>query len=344
MASVAYHQYFQYRREGRVKLFEGCLGYTDGAQLRDFVTIDDVTNVLMHFLDNPVPGDLQLRHGPCAALQRRRALRGEQPPGSRRPRRAHAGGSRREGRNRVHRLPEALKGKYQAYTQANLENLRAAGCDDALPHRAGRHARLRSVPPSGPPGGRLMRRAAFLDRDGVINIDHAYVHTIEAFEWVPGVLDAARRLHDAGFALVVVTNQSGIGRGYYDEAAFGKLTDWMKAEFERAGAPLAGVFFCPHHPEKALPNTGRPAAAGSPSRDAPHRRPNARARPHEERHLRGQAGRLHRRCPRGCPERVLLGTDGRAAPEASADATQTFRSLAEAVLLPWFTQFEKATR
>ena len=98
-----------------------------------------------------------------------------------------------------------------------------------------------------------MTRAAFLDRDGVINIDHAYVHDREHFEWIPGVLEAARILYDAGFLLVVVTNQSGIGRGYYSTEDFQKLTDWMKSEFARAGAPIADVRFCPHHPEKALP-------------------------------------------------------------------------------------------
>ena len=97
------------------------------------------------------------------------------------------------------------------------------------------------------------KRAAFLDRDGVINVDHAYVHEIENFDWVPGVLEAARRLHDAGFELVVVTNQSGIGRGYYTEADFEKLTAWMKARFAEAGAPLAGVYFCPHHPDRGYP-------------------------------------------------------------------------------------------
>ena len=83
-----------------------------------------------------------------------------------------------------------------------------------------------------------MKKAAFLDRDGVINIDHAYVHEIEAFEWVPGVLEAAKSLIDAGYLMVVVTNQSGIGRGYYDEATFEKLTAWMKDQFSQAGAPL----------------------------------------------------------------------------------------------------------
>ena len=72
-----------------------------------------------------------------------------------------------------------------------------------------------------------MRKAAFLDRDGVINIDHAYVCRREDFEWVEGVLDAAHKLYEAGYALVVVTNQSGIGRGYYTETDFEALNVYM---------------------------------------------------------------------------------------------------------------------
>lgn len=98
----------------------------------------------------------------------------------------------------------------------------------------------------------MSRPAAFLDRDGVINVDHGYTSRIEDFAWVPGVLDGAARLRERGFALVVVTNQSGIGRGYYTEGAFAALTDWMRAAFEQAGAPLAGVYHCPHHPSDAL--------------------------------------------------------------------------------------------
>ncbi|GAA0751508.1 D-glycero-beta-D-manno-heptose 1,7-bisphosphate 7-phosphatase [Ideonella azotifigens] len=93
-----------------------------------------------------------------------------------------------------------------------------------------------------------MTRAVFLDRDGVVNRDHAYVHRWEDFEFVPGALDAARRLADAGFRLVIVTNQSGIARGYYTEAQYFALTERMCAVFERQGAPLAAVYHCPHHP------------------------------------------------------------------------------------------------
>lgn len=98
-----------------------------------------------------------------------------------------------------------------------------------------------------------MRRAAFLDRDGVINVDHAYVSRFEDFDFIDGVLDAARRLVDAGFVLVIVTNQSGIGRGYYTEADFHKLDQAVRTVFAEHGAPISATYFCPHHPTKALP-------------------------------------------------------------------------------------------
>jgi len=97
------------------------------------------------------------------------------------------------------------------------------------------------------------RRAAFLDRDGVINVNHGYVIRQQDFTFVPGTLEACATLSRSGLALVVVTNQSGIGRGYYDEASFAVLTAWMRACFAAAGAPLAGVYHCPHHPTEALP-------------------------------------------------------------------------------------------
>jgi D-glycero-D-manno-heptose 1,7-bisphosphate phosphatase len=95
----------------------------------------------------------------------------------------------------------------------------------------------------------LRRRAAFLDRDGVINVDHGYVFRRADFEFVDGALEASAILAERGFALVVVTNQSGIARGLYSEADFAVLNAWMTAEFASAGAPLAGVYFCPHHPQ-----------------------------------------------------------------------------------------------
>jgi len=97
------------------------------------------------------------------------------------------------------------------------------------------------------------RKAAFLDRDGVINVDHGYVSSPEQFEFIEGVFDACRHLQQQGYLLIVVTNQSGIGRGYYNEQQFHALTDWMKAQFQSHGVTLTDVFFCPHHPVKANP-------------------------------------------------------------------------------------------
>lgn len=185
----------------------------------------------------------------------------------------------------------------------------------------------------------MMAKAAFLDRDGVINFDHAYVHKIEDFDWVPGVLEAAKTLHDAGYLLVVVTNQSGIGRGYYDETAFQRLTDWMKARFADAGAPLAGVYFCPHHPEKALPTYRRRCDCRKPApgmllQAAADLRIDLR----ESLMFGDKAGDMSAGKASGCAERILLGTDGLSTPDPTADSTKTFRSLHDAVQSDWFKQ------
>ncbi len=96
------------------------------------------------------------------------------------------------------------------------------------------------------------RPAAFLDRDGVINEERNYVYRIEDFQFLPGALAACRELVERGYLLVVVTNQAGIARGYYDTADFETLTRWMEARFSEAGAPLSGVYYCPHHPEAKI--------------------------------------------------------------------------------------------
>ncbi len=97
------------------------------------------------------------------------------------------------------------------------------------------------------------QKALFLDRDGVINVDHGYVSDPKNFEFISDVFDVVKRFADDGFLIVVITNQSGIGRGYYDEAQFQQLTHWMNQEFIKHGVNIAAVKFCPHHPEKALP-------------------------------------------------------------------------------------------
>lgn len=97
-----------------------------------------------------------------------------------------------------------------------------------------------------------MRRALFLDRDGVINRDDGYVHRIADFVWQDGIFDLARAACKAGLALVVVTNQSGIGRGLYTEAQFAELTAWMAARFAQEKAPLAATYHCPYHPQATV--------------------------------------------------------------------------------------------
>jgi D-glycero-D-manno-heptose 1,7-bisphosphate phosphatase len=94
----------------------------------------------------------------------------------------------------------------------------------------------------------VSRRALFLDRDGVINVDTGYVSHPADFVPVPGLWDALRRAVAHGWALVVVTNQSGIGRGYFSEAQYRTLEDHMRGLFAAEGVPLLAVYHCPHVP------------------------------------------------------------------------------------------------
>ncbi|HEX8960345.1 MAG TPA: D-glycero-beta-D-manno-heptose 1,7-bisphosphate 7-phosphatase [Geobacteraceae bacterium] len=92
------------------------------------------------------------------------------------------------------------------------------------------------------------RRAVFLDRDGTINVEKEYLHRPEEFAFIPGAPEAIRLLKEAGFLVIVVTNQSGVGRGYYDEAAVHRLHRYMDGELARFGTGVDGYYLCPHHP------------------------------------------------------------------------------------------------
>lgn len=97
-----------------------------------------------------------------------------------------------------------------------------------------------------------MRPALFLDRDGVINVDTGYVHHKSEFQFVDGIFDLCRYAKERGFLLFVVTNQAGIGRGFYTEEEFRILTDWMCAVFKEEGCGLDKVYYCPSHPEHGV--------------------------------------------------------------------------------------------
>lgn len=91
-------------------------------------------------------------------------------------------------------------------------------------------------------------KALFLDRDGVINYDPGYVYRIEDFEFMPGIFEALAGFMALGYEIFVVTNQSGIGRGYYSEDDFAKLSKYMIDEFKSYGVEIKKIYHCPHAP------------------------------------------------------------------------------------------------
>jgi D-glycero-D-manno-heptose 1,7-bisphosphate phosphatase len=98
-----------------------------------------------------------------------------------------------------------------------------------------------------------MNKAAFIDRDGVINEDRAYVHRAADFELIPGSVEALRALRTAGFLLVVITNQSGIARGLFSEADYRELEAHMRERLATAGVSLDSIQYCPHLPDAPIP-------------------------------------------------------------------------------------------
>jgi D-glycero-D-manno-heptose 1,7-bisphosphate phosphatase len=97
--------------------------------------------------------------------------------------------------------------------------------------------------------GIVTRPAAFLDRDGVLNLDDGYVHRPESFRWVDGAPAAIKILNDAGYFVIVVTNQAGVARGYYEEADVDRLHRWINEQLRPLGAHVDAFYHCPHHPD-----------------------------------------------------------------------------------------------
>ena len=92
-------------------------------------------------------------------------------------------------------------------------------------------------------------KTVFLDRDGVINKEVGYLHKIQDFEFIDGVFKACLYFQSLDYQIIVVTNQSGIGRGYYNEGDFHIINNWMLEQFKNKRIEILDVFFCPHDPE-----------------------------------------------------------------------------------------------
>lgn len=111
-----------------------------------------------------------------------------------------------------------------------------------------------------------LRKAVFFDRDGTLNVDHGYVHDWDNFAWIPGAQDAIKLANHHNYLVFVVTNQSGIGRGYFSADDVRKLHIQMNLDLKRIGAHIDAFEFCPHHPDATLPeykkdsNYRKPAA------------------------------------------------------------------------------------
>lgn len=93
------------------------------------------------------------------------------------------------------------------------------------------------------------RPAVFLDRDGTLNEEVGYLSRPEDLALIPGAGAAVRRINQAGMAAVVISNQSGVARGYFDEVTLGSIHQRLREELEKVGASLDGIYYCPHHPE-----------------------------------------------------------------------------------------------
>jgi len=98
----------------------------------------------------------------------------------------------------------------------------------------------------------MKKPAVFLDRDGVLNEDAGYVFRPEDLRWIEGAREAVKLINDAGYFAFVVTNQSGVGRGFYEESHVQELHRWMAGELAGIGARIDQFEYCPEHPEAVV--------------------------------------------------------------------------------------------
>ena len=97
------------------------------------------------------------------------------------------------------------------------------------------------------------KKALFLDRDGVINKDFGYVYKKEDFIFMKGIFNLIKVANKNGYLVIIVTNQSGIGRGMFDEEDFLNLMQWVRNEFKNQDCYIDGVYYCPYHPQAIIP-------------------------------------------------------------------------------------------
>ncbi len=94
-----------------------------------------------------------------------------------------------------------------------------------------------------------MNKVVFLDRDGTINVDYGYVHELDKLEFVPELMEALKKIQDNGFKLIIVTNQSGIGRGYFSQEEYSRFSEKMLELMKKKGVIIEQIYTCPHTDE-----------------------------------------------------------------------------------------------
>lgn len=181
---------------------------------------------------------------------------------------------------------------------------------------------------------KMLKRGIFLDRDGVINVDRDYVFRIEDFTLIDGVLEACQELKRRGFSLIVITNQSGIARGFYTETDLAKLNAHIFKIFEQAQAPLSGIYYCPHLPNAPIEAYRSICRCRKPAPGLFLQAAEEHAIDLSRSFAFGDKDRDLEAAERaGIPARILLGKNGLSVPEKTGSATGTARSLLDSIKL-----------
>ena len=111
----------------------------------------------------------------------------------------------------------------------------------------------------------MANKAVFFDRDGTLNVDVHYLHRIEDFRWCEGAVEAVRYCNENGYLVIVITNQSGVARGYFPEEDVKRLHDWMNEELRRQNAHIDAFYYCPHHERGTVPEYTKKCECRKPS-------------------------------------------------------------------------------